>query len=111
MALIMEEKLSIRLITFSNDERYPLLLNPQGQPHFYATLYATTQIRNASKAPNTIVAVLSAIRILLSWFFSRNQDIESRFCQKNFLNEYELESLRQYTQMPDLLIYPPLNYP
>lgn len=95
----MEEKLSIRLITFSNGERYPLLLNQHGQPHWHATLYATTQIRNASKAPNTIVAVLSAIRILLSWSLSRNQDIESRFCQKKFLNEHELESLRQYTQM------------
>lgn len=95
----MEEKFGIKLITFSNGERYPLLLNQQGQPHWYATLYATTQIRNASKAPNTIVAVLSAIRILLSWFFSRNQDIESRFCQRHFLNEHELESLRQYTQM------------
>lgn len=99
MVLIMEEKFSIRFITFSNGERYPLLLNQQGQPHWYATLYATTQIRNASKAPNTIVTVLSAIRILLSWSFSRNQDIESRFCQRNFLNEHELESLRQYTQM------------
>jgi integrase len=99
MVQLMQEKLSIRLITFSNGERYPLLLNQQGQPHWHASLYATTQIRNASKAPNTIVAVLSAIRILLSWSFSRNQDIENRFCQRNFLNEHELESLRQYTQM------------
>src|SRR3990167_320386 len=99
MVLLMEEKFSIRLTTFSNGERYPLLLNQQGQPHWHATLYATTQIRNASKAPNTIVAVLSAIRILLSWSFSRNQDIENRFSQRNFLNEHELESLRQYTQM------------
>src|SRR3990167_902021 len=99
MVLLMEEKFSIRLTTFSNGERYPLLLNQQGQPHWHATLYATTQIRNASKAPNTIVAVLSAIRILLSWSFSRNQNVESRFSQRNFLNEHELESLRQYTQM------------
>jgi integrase len=99
MVLLMEEKFSIRLTTFSNGERYPLLLNQQGQPHWHATLYATTQIRNASKAPNTIVAVLSAIRILTSWSFSRNQDIESRFSQRRFLNEHELESLRQYTQM------------
>ncbi len=99
MVKLMEEKFSIRLITFSNGERCPLLLNQLGQPHWYATLYATTQIRNASKAPNTIIAVLSAIRILLSWSFSHNQDIESRFCERKFLNEHELESLRQYTQM------------
>ncbi len=94
----MEEKFSIRLITFSNGERYPLLVNQQGQPHWYATLYATTQIRNASKAPNTIVAALSAIRILLSWSSAHNQNVEHRFRQRCFLNEHELESLRQYTQ-------------
>jgi len=47
----MEEAFSVRFITFSNGERYPLLLNHEKKPHWYATLYATTQIRNASKAP------------------------------------------------------------
>lgn len=72
----MEETYSIRLITFGNGERYPLLLNSQGKPYWYLTLYATTQIRNASKASNTIIAVLSAIRILLLWSFFNKQNIE-----------------------------------
>lgn len=56
----MEEKFSIKPLTLSNGERYHLLLSQQGKPHWHAT----TQIRNASKAPNTIVAVLSAIRVI-----------------------------------------------
>lgn len=94
----MKEKFSVSFTTFSDGERYPLLLNEKGQPHWYATLYATTQIRNASKAPNTIAAVLASIRILFSWSCSQKQNLEHRFSQRKFLNEQELESLRQYTQ-------------
>lgn len=95
---IMEEIFSVRFITFSNGERYPLLLNHKKKPHWYATLYATTQIRNASKAPNTIAAVLAAIRVLFSWALSQEQNLEYRFSQRNFLNEQELESIRSYSQ-------------
>lgn len=95
---MMEEEFSVRFITFSNGERYPLLLNNQKKPHWYATLYATTQIRNASKAPNTIAAVLAAIRVLFAWTVSQGQNLEYRFSQRNFLNEYELESIRSYSQ-------------
>ena len=70
----MEEAFSVRFITFSNGERYPLLLNHQKKALWYATLYATTQIRNASKAPNTITAVLAAIRVLFSWALSQEQN-------------------------------------
>lgn len=94
----MEEAFSVRFITISNGERCPLLLNNEKKPHWYATLYATTQIRNASKAPNTIAAVLAAIRVLFSWAFSQEQNLEYRFSQRNFLNEQELESIRSYSQ-------------
>jgi integrase len=95
----MAEQFSVRFIRFLDGERYPLLLDPRGQPHWYATLFATTQIRNASKTPNTIAAVLAAIRILLSWSHVRGQDLEHRFTQKDFLTEHELESIRCYTQI------------
>jgi hypothetical protein len=94
----MEEAFSVRFIIFSNGERYPLLLNHEKKPHWYATLYATTQIRNASKAPNTIAAVLAVIRVLFSWARSQEQNLEYRFSQRNFLNEQELDSLRSYSQ-------------
>jgi len=95
----MKERYDISFIMFPNGERYPLLRNADGKPHWYATLYATTQIRNASKAPNTILAVLTAIRILLAWSQEHKLDLEDRFSVKMFLTEQELESLVQYTQM------------
>ncbi len=89
---------SVRFIKFTNGERYPLLINGQGIPHWYVTLFTTTQIRNASKAPNTIAAVLSAIRVLINWSHFFCIDLESRFAHRNFLTAQELESLCSYTQ-------------
>jgi integrase len=94
----MEEKFIVRFIVFSGGERYPILLNSNGQPHWYPTLYTTTQVRNASKAPNTIAAVLAAIRVLLGWSHIFNHDLEYRFSHRKFLNEQELESLRHHIQ-------------
>lgn len=93
----MTDQFSVRFIKFLDGERYPLLV-VHGQPHWYATLFVTCQIRNASKAPNTMTAVLGAIRILLNWALSRGQDLESRFAERRFLNDQELESIRSYTQ-------------
>lgn len=94
----MEEKYKVSFVTFSDGERYPILLNSKGQPHWYITLYVTTQVRNASKAPNTIAAVLAAIRILFAWADSFGQDLEYRFAQRKFLTDREVESLRHYIQ-------------
>lgn len=92
------DQYSVRFIKFSDGERYPLLVNSDGIPHWYVTLFTTTQIRNASKAPNTIAVVLSAIRVLFDWAHLHEVDLELRFAQKNFLTEQELESLRSHTQ-------------
>jgi integrase len=94
----MEEKYKVSFVTFSDGERYPILLNSKGQPHWYPTLYLTTRIRNASKAPNTMAAVLAAMRVLFVWADSFGQDLEYRFAQRQFLTDREIESLRYYIQ-------------
>lgn len=98
ISMASKEKYSVRFIKFSDGERYPILVNDKGIPHWYVTLFTTTQVRNASKASNTAAAVLSAIRVLLSWACLCNIDLESRFAKRKFLTEQELESLRSHTQ-------------
>ncbi len=59
--------LKIKRIMFSNGERYPLLIEKtSGEPHWHATLFITSQARNASKASNTMLAMLAAVQTLLS---------------------------------------------
>jgi len=91
-------KFKNRLVVLSDGERYSLLVDESGSPHWFATLYATTQVRNASKAPNTIQAVLGGINLLFSWADENDIDLESRFSQRRFLTASEVESLRAYTQ-------------
>jgi integrase len=98
MKMLDTTKCSVRFATFSDGERYPLLIDGRGVPLWYPTLFTTTQVRNASKAPNTMVAVLSAIRVLIAWAQSHDVDLESRFANRLFLNEQEVESLCRYAQ-------------
>jgi len=88
-----------RLVVLSDGERYPLLVDESGTPDWYITLYVTTQIRNASKASNTIQAVLGSINLLFSWCDEKNIELEARFSRREFLSESEVESLRAYTQL------------
>lgn len=83
----------LRPIALESGERYPLLLDSKGMPHWHATLFVTTQLRNEGKAANTMMSVLAAIRALLTWASRNSIDLEDRFAKRLFLNEQELESL------------------
>lgn len=94
-------KCKVRFAKFADGERYPLLLDERGLPLWYPTLFTTTQFRNVSKAPNTMVAVLAALRVLMHWAQSSQIDLEHRFARRLFLNEQEMESLCSYLQTKD----------
>ncbi|HEX4310777.1 MAG TPA: site-specific integrase, partial [Acidobacteriaceae bacterium] len=74
------------------------MINDQGCPHWYSTLFITTQSRNSSRAPNTSTAMLAAIRQLYTWSDIQKIDLEGRFASGLFLRESEIESLRAFTQ-------------
>jgi Putative exonuclease SbcCD, C subunit len=75
-----------------------MLIESSGLPNWYASLFITTQARNASKAPNTLLAMLSAVRSLLAWAESRAIVLEERFANRQFLGEADIESLRTFAQ-------------
>lgn len=83
---------------FRNGERYPVLLDPDGLPLWYPTLFVTTQVRNASKASNTMKAVLGCIRILLNWADSKGMSLVRRFADRKWLRNQEIESLFEFTR-------------
>lgn len=89
---------SVKMVKFVGGERYPILLGSNGEPDFYATLFATTQIRNASKAANTIKANLEAIRVLYAWAEENEFELVDRLARRQFLNNQEAESLRLFVQ-------------
>lgn len=86
----------LQFLKLEDGERLPVLLSDAGVPHFDATLFVTTQVRGASAQPNTIYAVLTAIRILLAWLDVRQIDLATRVRDGRFLNSSELDSLSNF---------------
>ena len=91
-------RLRLQHVIFADGERFPMLIGKSGIPHAYPTLFITTQVRNAAKAPNTIAAVLSAIRSFLVWADLNNIDCERRFARREFLVDSEIESFLAFSQ-------------
>lgn len=94
----MVNRFRLFFVTFSDGERVPLLADHAGNPHWFATLFSVTQIRNSGKAPNTTFAVLGAVRSLLIWAEKRGIQLEERFARREFLTETEIESLANHAR-------------
>lgn len=80
----------------SSGERYSLLTGSDGLPLWYPTLFVTSQLRNAAKAPNTIEAHLNAIKLLFEWANSHEIDLKQSFSTMKFLTVEQIESLCSY---------------
>ena len=79
-------------------ERSPFLLDDRGCPLFYPTLFATSQLRNAGAAVNTIKNKLADIVVLLRWQEEQGRDLLADFSHGQFLTVADVVSLRDFTQ-------------
>lgn len=68
----MMPKLSVHVM--QDGERVPMLHDESGLPLFYPTLYATSQLRNAGVAVNTIRNKLADLIVLLRWEFANRRN-------------------------------------
>ena len=81
---------------FESGERYSLLIDDNGVPNWYPTLFATSKLRNSAKASNTIEAYLNAVKLLLEWCHTNNILLEETFLKKQFLTTEQIEGLCIY---------------
>jgi integrase len=87
------DRYRLKTLTLDSGERYPILVDNHGMPHWHATLFTTTQLRNAGKTTNTMISVLAAIRTLYAWAKGNDIDLEARFAKRVFFNDQDLECL------------------
>jgi hypothetical protein len=80
-------------------ERVPMLHDEQGLPLFYPTLFATSQLRNAGAAVNTIRNKLADIVVLLRWEQQQGRDLTSEFAHGDFLSIADVVSLRDFAKL------------
>lgn len=83
-------------VIFADGERYPVLLQANGLPYWYPTLFATVRYRNASNTPKTTYAALNAIRQVHRWADTESVDLQDRFRRRDFLADYEISSLAAF---------------
>lgn len=88
-----------KAFVMESGERYCLLLDSSGLPSYYPNLYVTTQIRNRSLSFSAMESTLSGISVLERFSDERGENLELRFHEGKFLDESELDAIRDYCQI------------
>jgi integrase len=83
-------------LIFSSGERYPMLVNDAGLPHFWVTLFMTTHVRPGSSKQNTMSAYISDIRHFMLWEETLKRDVFKEFHNLEFLDESDALLLRDH---------------
>lgn len=92
--------LSMRRFKGADGERFSVLVDSEGMPLFYPTLFSTWIPRGSSLAANTIANALSALKALLAWEAQRGIDLESSFARGVLLDSNEIRDLCDFLERP-----------
>lgn len=82
-------------LVFAQGERYPILLDPEGMPDFWVTLYVTNELRPSLKQTSIENSIRHIIHLKL-WEQINGRDLILEFRQGRFLSEADLFSLRDH---------------
>ena len=86
---------SVEQLIFSDGERYPMLVDDEGMPHFWITLFITVNVRpNATQ--NTINSYISDLRHFFLWEEVMRRDVISEFQKKQYLSDIDAVALRDF---------------
>lgn len=88
-----------KTFVMESGERYCLLVDHVGQPLYYPNLYLTTQVRNRSLSFSAMESALSGISVLNKFLNERGEDIQLRFHERRFLDDSELDALKDFCQI------------
>jgi integrase len=91
------ERFGIKTFKMKNGERYCIIKNKKtGIPVFYPCLFITTQLRNSNESIKTIETQAGCIALFYRFLFIRNIDIEERIQTARFLDNNEIDLLRDF---------------
>lgn len=85
---------SIEILVFGNGERYPVLMGSDEMPHFYTTLWVSTNLRSKGRAVQTISNKLNHIKWFLNWQTKEDRDLFKEFQVGKFLSNSDVESIK-----------------
>lgn len=74
------------------------MVDGQGMPLFYPTLFATWSLRGRSLAANSITNALSALKALYAWEAHAGLSVESIFSRSELLDQNQIRDLCDFLQ-------------
>jgi integrase len=86
---------TISFIVFEDGERYPMLMNEDGFPDFWMTLFVTAKLRPGHKA-SSIENTMRNILHLRLWEQIENRDLVAEFTNGQILSKDDVERIRDH---------------
>lgn len=80
---------------FESGERYATLVDDDGVPHFWVTLFVTTQLR-PSHTQNSLLSILRDILHLHLWEEMNERNLVKEFGNGQFLSDTDAQSIRDH---------------
>ncbi|WPE24867.1 site-specific integrase [Pseudomonas sp. BO3-4] len=90
--------ITIRRFRGSDGERFSVLVDGQGMPLFYPTLFATWQLRARSLAANSITNALNALKAFCAWEAHSGLSAESILSRSELLDQNQIRDLCDFLQ-------------
>lgn len=88
----------IKNLIFSNGERYPMLMQPNGIPDYWVTLYVTEKLR-PSQTQSAIINTLGHLIHLKLWEEINNRNLIEEFIESKFLSNEDVYSIRDHCML------------
>lgn len=88
----------IRRFRGTSGERFAVLVDGEGMPLFYPTLFITWKLRANSHAANSITNALNALKALFAWEARLGIDLVSTFTQGVLLDHNQIRDLCDFLQ-------------
>lgn len=83
-----------------NGEIFLNLLNQEGVPLFWPTIWTLTELRASGKSINTISQALGTLKVVYDFLDEYGIDLDSRLQSAKFLERHELDGLLRYLKKP-----------
>jgi site-specific recombinase XerD len=90
----------VKLLKLGSGERFPILLNGEGQPLFETTVYVLTELRARNQATNTISSSLRAIQVFYQFLAMRGIVMNERLSSGQLLTLSDVEDLTRLCRLP-----------
>ena len=88
----------IKNLVFSNGERYPILMDSNGTPEYWVTLYVTEKLR-PSQTQSAIINTLGHLIHLKLWEEINNRNLIEEFTESKLLSNEDAHSIRDHCML------------